>query len=166
MMGSSMLKKLSAIISMFDLSGLNIDFDLDEFDPLQMAEKYFIGDALIDPNESNIFGWELGQNKEYVHYLKGLIEAGTALPPIPMIPVSRNDYCLYHDNQVNIFCSREDGGHHRVLAYQLANVPIPVRLFSGCEISSRTRYLVRPENMVSNPSQLESYILDSISRMK
>lgn len=163
---SLLLKKLTSIISMFDLRSIDLDFDMDEFNPLIMAEKYFIGDALVDPNESNIYGWELGQNKEYVYYLANLIKEGTVLPSIPMIPVSRNDYCLYHDNQVNIFCGREDGGHHRVLAYQLANVPIPVRLFSGCEISSQIRYKVGPENMVSNPSALEKYILDSISRMK
>lgn len=108
-----------------------------------------VGETVLDTNKVMIYGWETGQSIELVSYFEELILSGVKLPPVNLIQISDDKYCLYHDNQIRIFKGSEDGGHHRVIAYQRANVPMPAIL---CE-NDTVRYdcvLLNPNSLVSD----------------
>lgn len=108
-----------------------------------------IGETVLDPGKVTIYGWETGQSIELVSYFEELILSGVKLPPVNLIQISDDKYCLYHDNQIRMFKGFEDGGHHRVIAYQRANVPMPVILCENDTIKDDS-VLLNSRNLVSD----------------
>lgn len=114
-------------------------------------------DPELDLSKVLIYGYEKNQSLEVVSYLSSAVECGEELPRVPVTQISHNEYCLIPGFVKSGYGIIEDGGHHRVLAYSLAQKSLPVSIYD-CEVPGRVNIPMDGSTIISNPKALEERI--------
>lgn len=91
-------------------------------------------ELLLDLHAVHLRGWERRKNQFTVESICHAIDAGDALPPVPVVLGKYRRFGLFGEKEtayyldMDILCSpdaeRVDGGHHRAVAHWIKKKPL------------------------------------------